>query len=176
MDLPVAITELTGKRVGVAPGVESLRFGAEQCVQVAEAQAAHIGVVGRRDDAEPVDRDLQLDVADAVLLADRRLLVLDGARGIADVRLAGAEQGEAVAGAGSVDRSVDARVGRDEVLEDDRADRLDGRRTRDDDVPGDVAGAGSVAGAIGVAGAGCEDQRCPHHEGERGTRLPPGAR
>ena len=61
------------------------------------------------DDGDAVVGDLELLVGDAVLLAERDLLLLDRPRGVGDVGLAGAELLEAAAGAGLPD--VDADVG-----------------------------------------------------------------
>ena len=88
----------------------------------------------RGDDGEAVDGDLQLDVLDAGLLAERDLFLVDRPRRVGDVAAVLAEDREAVAGAGAVDLEGHVRVRRGEVLERDRDDRLDGGRADGDDL------------------------------------------
>ncbi len=161
--------ELLGERRGVGPLGEARGLGADQRVQVGEAEAGDVGVgrVGHHGDA--VERDGQLDELDAGRLAGGGLLVLDLARGVADVGLTGAEALEAVAGAGTLDRVVEVRVRGLERLGDGGGDRLDGRRAGDVDRrprrrrprsrPGlaamlSAALAAAVAAAVGAAALG----------------------
>ena len=84
MDFAELGADFGSQRVRVAPVLEVLRLGSEQGVEVTEAEATDVSVLRRGDDTQAVDPDLQLDVVDPVLLAGRGLLLLDGARGIAD--------------------------------------------------------------------------------------------
>ena len=82
-------------------------------------------------------------VLDAALLADRDLLVvLDRARGVGDVGLAGAELLEAAAGAGLADRDLDVRVLLVEELGRRLGERVDGRGAVDGDAAREVLLAG----------------------------------
>ena len=93
MDLAEVAAPISSARALAASQVSNaLRLRADERVQVGEAQAGHVGVLGRGDDADAVDPDLQLDEVDAVLLADGGLLLVDRARGVGDVDLAVAQK------------------------------------------------------------------------------------
>ncbi len=85
----------------------------------------------------------ELDELDAGGVAEGLLFVLDRARGVADVGLTGAEALEAVAGARTFDRVVEARVGLLECRGDPGRDRLDRRRAGDADRALDGTGRGA---------------------------------
>ena len=102
------------------------------------------------EDRDPVDRDLQLDVLDPTGGAGADLLSSRiGPGGIRDVRLTIAELGEAVTGAGALDRVVEAGVGGLEGLRDTIGDRLDGGRATDEDLAVRI---GCGAGLAGLPG------------------------
>jgi hypothetical protein len=85
------------------------RVGLPDRLQLLCGQAGRPVVLGVDGHRQRVDGDLKLRVLDAVLLTDRRLLVLlDRARGVRDVRLPVAEALEATTGAGGSHRHVHA--------------------------------------------------------------------
>ncbi len=104
--------DLVGGGGGIGPVVDAGGVGAEQGVEVDEAEAGDRLVLGGGDDGQPVDGDLELDELDAGGVAGLGFLGLDGREASADVDLAGAELGEAVAGARAVDGDGDVGVGR----------------------------------------------------------------
>src|SRR6185503_4137496 len=80
------------------------------------------------DDGDRIDRDLELDVLDAVVRAKRCLFVLlDGTRGVRDIGLARAEALEAAACAGNPDGDVNVRIFSLERLGRGLNERADGR-------------------------------------------------
>src|SRR6185436_1420212 len=103
-----------------------LRVGLPDLLELLDGEARRPVVLLVDDDRERVVRNLELDVLDALGHARLLLLLLDWARGVGDVGLAGAEALEAAAGAGDPDRHLDAAVLLLELLGgtgDERADR-----------------------------------------------------
>ena len=97
-------------RVDLVP-VRDLALGRRlpDLLELVDRQAGGPVVRGVDDDRERVDADLELGVLDAGLFADRDLfLVVDRARSVGDVGLAGAEALEAAARPGRADLDVDA--------------------------------------------------------------------
>src|SRR5687767_6153653 len=85
-----------GTEVSVIDRIE--RTGADPGRQ-GRHQSSRSGLGQKR---EPVETDLDLDELDAGVRTGLRFLVLDGPGGVGDVGVTGAEQLEAVAGAGTV--------------------------------------------------------------------------
>ena len=111
----------------------------------------------------PSIRDLELDVLDAGVGAGLGLFVLDLARGVRDVGLAGAELLEAVARAGALDRVGELRVGGRERLGHAGGDRLHGGRAGHDDRAryGGPRARGRLSAGACVAGAGSPGRSWP---------------
>ena len=97
-------------------------------------------VVGRVDhDGEAVPAHQHLDELNAVGGTDLTLGALDGARGVGDVGLAGAEALEAAAGAGDAHLHADLRRHAAELFGHGIGDGEDGARTVDVNVAGEAA-------------------------------------
>ena len=88
--------------------VLDLRPGLPDRVQLVGGDAGDPVVLRVDDVRESVGRDAELDVLDAVLLADRDLFLVDLSRGVREVGLTDAEALEPAAGAGDADGDVDA--------------------------------------------------------------------
>jgi hypothetical protein len=121
--------------------------------QLVEVQLRDELVLGRGDHRQPVQADPELLVLDALGLAGRLLLVVDGAGGVLDVGLAGAELGEAAAGAGGADGDLDARLLLAELLGDGLGDRGHGRGAVNHDAAGEARRLAGVAAAGVVVAA-----------------------
>ena len=154
-------------RVDILPAAH-LRVGLPDLLQLLGGEAVDPVVVLVHDDREGVVRDLELDVVDAGVLADRRFFVLDRARGVGEVGLAAAEALEAAAGAGDADRDLDARLLALELLRRRRRVRADRARAVRLDPAGEVAAAGAggrrrparvLVAAASAAAAGEQDEQ-----------------
>ncbi|MEX0628236.1 MAG: NAD(P)/FAD-dependent oxidoreductase [Cucumibacter sp.] len=133
-------------------------------VELIDRQAVHPVVVGVHDDAQAVVGDLELDVLDVRVGADRHLFVLDRAGSVRDVGLARTELLEPSAGARGPDGDLHARVLRVEVLGRGFAEWRHRARSVDGDRAGQVGppvGRGARAAVIIVAA-------CRKHEREHG--------
>ena len=155
--------------------VRHLGLGLPDRVQLRDRQARRPVVLEVDDVRQRVGRDAELDVLDAVLLADRRLLLVDRARGIRDVGLPDAEALEAAAGARDADGDV-AAAGRLPVLGGLGGERADGARS----VGGDQAPtARRVVVATTTDGDESQKRRaCEHRENcacSHAASLPPAA-
>ncbi len=84
-------------------------LGLPDGVELLDRQARRPVVLEVHDVRQRIGRNTELDVLDAVLLADRRLVLVDRARRIRDVGLPDAEALEAAAGAGDADGDVSDR-------------------------------------------------------------------
>src|SRR5918992_5373088 len=105
-ELQLRVREL---RVDLAPVVD-LALRLPDRLQLVDGQAAGPVVARVDDDGQTVVRNLELLVRHVGLLADRDLVLLDRARRVGDVGLAGAELLEPPAGAGGAHRDPDVRV------------------------------------------------------------------
>ncbi len=97
-------------RVHLVPaGDLALRARLPHLLELGHGEGLDEVVLRVDDDGERVERDRQLEVLDAGLLAVRHLLLEDRPRGVRDVGFAAAELLEAAAGAGDADRDLDRR-------------------------------------------------------------------
>ena len=136
-------------RVDLVP-VRDLALGRRlpDLLELVDRQAGGPVVRGVDDDRERVDADLELGVLDAGLFADRDLfLVVDRARGVRDVGLAGAEALEAAACSGRADFDVDAGLLLAEGGGSSSRQGAYRARAVDDDVSGKLFG-GRLAGRL----------------------------
>src|SRR5919106_1927423 len=158
-------------RVDLAPVVD-LALRLPDLVQLVDGQAAGPVVARVDDDGQAVVRDLELLVRHVVLLADRDLVLLDRARRVGDVGLAGAELLEAPAGARGAHRDPDVRVLGLEELGGRLRQGSHGARAVDSDrareLGAAVAAPAAVAAVVIVVAAGrrsqCERATDGEHE------------
>src|SRR5215211_101009 len=143
----------------------------EDLGQLLEGQGVDELVLGGADHGQPVQADAELLVLDALGLAGGLLLVLDGAGGVGDVGLAGAELGEAAARAGGAHRDLHARLLLAELLGDGLADRGHGRGAVDGDAAGEARLPAAPAAGVVVATRGGDQG-----DGQRQAEQPASAR